>query len=276
MSTRRTGTRRTLLAATVCLALAGCEQQTLYVGLSQTEANEMLSVMYASGLPAEKLPDEDGGYSVTTSKEAFAHAMGLLQNSGLPREQFESIGEIFEKESFVSSSLEERARLNFALSQEIARTVSSIDGVVMARVHLVMPERERLSQGRLPASASVFVKHRPDVDLSDSVGKIKSLVINGVEGLPYENVTVAFFDAQAYEPPRAAPAQDPAPTAPAAPDAIDPLRNGSRPIEATLAPGPNWLVAPLLPAGLAGYLLWRRRAAAAAKAAPAEGARDDG
>ena len=191
---------RTLLALVACLALAGCRQETLYVGLSQTEANEMLSLMYASGLEAEKLLETDGTYAVTTSRDAFPKAMTLLQANGLPREQFESMGKVFAKEGFVSSPLEERARLNFALSQEISRTLSSIDGVVMARVHLVMPERERLAENRRPASASVFVKHRPDVDLSDAVGKIKSIVINGVENLPYDNVTVAFFETRPFAP----------------------------------------------------------------------------
>ena len=194
---------RPVLVLLVALALGGCGgQQTLYVGLSQTEANEMLSLMYASGLPGEKLVEKDGTYTVTTSKEGFPKSMALLQRHGLPREQFESMGNVFAREGFVSSPLEERARLNFALSQEISRTISSIDGVVMARVHLVIPERERLAENRKPASASVFVKHRPDVDLSGEVGKIKSIVINGVENLPYDNVTVAFFEARPFDPPQ--------------------------------------------------------------------------
>lgn len=191
------GSLRSSLALLLALALLGCGgQQTLYVGLTQTEANEMLSLMYASGLPGEKLVEKDGSYTVTTSKDAFPRSMALLQRHGLPREQFESMGKVFAREGFVSSPLEERARLNFALSQEMSRTISSIDGVVMARVHLVMPERERLVENRQSASASVFVKHRPDVDLSDQIGKIKSIIINGVENLPYDNVTVAFFEAQ--------------------------------------------------------------------------------
>ena len=179
-----------------CVALVGCREETLYVGLTQVEANQMLALMYASGLPAAKLLDKDGSYTVTTTRDAFPESMALLHAHGLPREQFESMGEVFQKEGFVSSALEERARFNFALSQEMARTISSIDGVVMARVHLVMPERERLSDDRQTSSASVFVKHRPDVDLSGALGKIKSIVINGVENMPYEKVTVAFFETE--------------------------------------------------------------------------------
>ena len=260
MRTRSTGAtaraRRALLALLGCVALGGCaERETLYVGLTQTSANEMLSLMYAAGLPAEKLADKDGTYTVTTSRAAFPESMALLQSNGLPREQFESMGQVFRKEGFVSSTLEERARLNFALSQEIARTVSSIDGVVMARVHLVIPERERLSENHRPASASVFVKHRPDVDLSGAVGKIKSIVINGVEDLPYDNVTVAFFEGRPYEVAGTFGAAGAAPGAAA---------------EGVLAsvPGTTWLAAlPLLVGGL-GFGLWRHLRDRAARPKP--------
>lgn len=236
-----------MIVSLACLVLAGCRQETLYVDLTQTEANEMISLMYASGLPAEKLVDKDGSYSITTSREAFAPAMALLQANGLPHEQFESMGNVFKKEGFVSSSLEERARLNFALSQEISRTVSSIDGVIMARVHLVIPERERLKENRQPASASVFIKHRPEIDPSEATGKIKSLVINGVENLPYENVTVAFFEARPYEP---------SASSPAPPGADGPPKGALAAAFAT--PGPTWLALPLILCAL-GAALWYRQ-----------------
>ena len=116
--------------------------------------------MYTAKLPAEKHLVQGQEYSVTTTKEAFSSAKMLLQACGLPREKFDSLGDVFRKEGFVSSPLEERARLNHALrvSQEMSHTVSSIDGVVMARVHLVVPERMQLDNAVKPSSASIFVK----------------------------------------------------------------------------------------------------------------------
>ncbi len=158
----------------------------------------MVALMYAAGLPASKNSEKGNTFRVDTTKDAFASAMALLQSQGLPRVRYESLGDVFKKEGFVSSPLEERARLNHALSQEISHTISSIDGVVMARVHLAVPEREQLAEHTSPSSASVFVKHRPDVDLTGSVSKIKSMVVNGVENLPYENVTIALFPAKPF------------------------------------------------------------------------------
>ena len=184
----------TLLAA--CLLITACQEQVLHSKLSESEANEMLAVLYANGVDASKLEDKDGTFRVDTGKSGFTKAVSVLQLHGLPRERFQSLGQVFEKDGFVSSPLEERARLNYALSQEIAHTITNIDGVVLARVHLAVPKKEHLSDSAAPSSASVFVKHRPDVDLTPSIPKIKSLVVTGFENLPYDNVTVGLFPAE--------------------------------------------------------------------------------
>lgn len=185
-----------LLFLILCVAiLQGCKEQVLYSGLNEQEANEMVALLYASGLPAAKLSEKGEQFRVDTNMDSFADAMAILQSHGLPRKRFASLGEVFAKEGFVSSPLEERARLNHALSEELSHTLSTIDGVIVARVHLAVPEKEHLVHDQEPSSASVFVKHRYDVDLTSSVTKIKALVVDGVENLPYENVTVGLFAA---------------------------------------------------------------------------------
>lgn len=175
------------------LTLSACSEQALYSDLPERQVNEMVAVLQIAGLPAAKKDLGKGLFSVTIQNRYFADAVEYLRANGYPREQFENLGSVFEKEGFVSSPLEENARLVFALSQEIANTISSIDGVVMARVHLAMPEQNPLDEAVKPASASVFIKHRREIDLTSYISKIKSLVVNGVEGLPYDNVTVALF-----------------------------------------------------------------------------------
>lgn len=179
-----------------CCFLTGCESQVLFSDLTETEANEIVAVLYSANLAADKVMDsKSSSYKVFTDKPSFSEAVSILQARGLPRERFESVGDVFKKDGFVSSPLEERARLNYAFSQELSRTIANIDGVIMARVHLAVPKKAYLSEDVKPSSASVFVKHRADVDLAMSVGKIKSLVVTGLENLPYENVTVGLFPA---------------------------------------------------------------------------------
>jgi type III secretion protein J len=78
----------------------------------------------------------------------------------------------------------------FALSQELSRTVSEIDGVLSARVHLVLPENDPLRQQLIPSSASVFIRHRASIPINDLVPQVKMLVANGIAGLSYEKVSV--------------------------------------------------------------------------------------
>jgi len=172
--------------------LAGCGKDPLYSKLDEQQANEMLAVLVGAGVDASKVPVEDG-WSIEVARSGVPRAMDVLKAEGYPHENYQSLGEVFRKEGFVSTPLEERARLLHALSQELSRTVSSIDGVVVARVHLAIPERNRLSEDRPLSSASVFIKHKPGSQVVNKAASIKALVVNSVEGLPYDNVTVTFF-----------------------------------------------------------------------------------
>jgi type III secretion protein J len=197
--------QRCALGAAVLLLLSACGEQELYAQLSQRQANEMTAVLRSSGIEAEKKPRDGGLFAVMAPRESFSQAIEVLRAHGLPREGYDSLGQVFKKEGFGSSPIEDRARLNHALSQEIANTLSSIDGVVTARVHLSLPERDPLADKAAPSSASVFIKHRAGVDLNARVGNIKSLVINALPSLPYDNVTVALFQAEPLPVARAAP-----------------------------------------------------------------------
>ena len=179
------------------ICLSACSQQDLYGQLSERQANEMVAVLRNAGLHADKATSRDGkAFVVSTRASDFSRAVEVLQAGGFPKDSFDTIGQVFKKEGFVSSALEERARFTHALSQELSNTLSNIDGVVQARVHVSVPEKNPLSDKPQHSTASVFIKHRPGVDLSQQTGKIKALVVNAMEGLPYDNVTVALFPAE--------------------------------------------------------------------------------
>src|SRR5437868_7282777 len=160
------------IAASAVILLAGCGEQDLYADLSQRQANEMVAVLRNAGIDADKQGRDNNLFAVTAPKDNFAQAVEVLRAAGYPREGFDTLGQVFKKEGFVSSPLEERARLTHALSQEIANTIASIDGVVVARVHLSVPEHDPLAEKQTPSSASVFIKHRPAVDLNARLGQI--------------------------------------------------------------------------------------------------------
>lgn len=194
-SIARFSKRVALLAVPIAL-LVGCGKQELYSQLSEQQANEVVAALQAAGIDSEKRSQE-GQFSVLTDSGDFPAAVGTLSAQGLPRETFDNMGNVFKREGFVSTPLEERARLLHAMSQEISNTLSDIDGVVTARVHLVVPERSPLSDKPQPSAAAVFIKYRPDRNLTEQVPQIKALVVNSIEGLAYDNVTVALFPADA-------------------------------------------------------------------------------
>jgi type III secretion protein J len=188
--------RRFVLILIAASALAACGREPLYGELEEQQVNEMLAVLVASGLDAAKVRSEKG-WSLEVDRDDLPQAMAVLKAEGYPRERYDSLGQVFRKEGFVSTPLEERARLLYALSQELSRTVSSIDGVVVARVHLAIPERRPLSDEKPLSSASVFIKYKPGSQVVNKTAAIKALVVNSVEGLPYDNVTVTFFATEA-------------------------------------------------------------------------------
>jgi type III secretion protein J len=242
--------RLTLLPVAAAFLLTACGTQDLYAQLDEQQANEMVAVLRNAGLEADKEAREGQNFAVVAPASEFARAVTVLRANGYPRDSFDSIGHVFKKDGFVSSPVEEHARLTHALSQEIANTLSHIDGVIVARVQLALPEKDPLVDKPQAAAAAVFIKHRAGIDLSGSVGQIKALVVNSVEGLPYDNVTVALFPAQNW------------------PEAGVPRAAATSPLDVALA-----LLAAVGATGLVagGTLwLWRRRRAAAA---PAPGTR---
>jgi type III secretion protein J len=185
--------RKLGLAALAVLALSGCRVE-VYDKLSQRDANEMTALLLMAGVDAKRITQKDGLFAVTVSESDFAEAVTLIDRSGLPKPSFASMSDVLNDERLIASPSEERARLNYALSQELSRTVSEIEGVVIARVHLATPSNDPLSRrDATDSSASVAIHHRADFAATGVVPRIKVLVANAVDGLDYDRVSIALF-----------------------------------------------------------------------------------
>jgi type III secretion protein J len=186
------------LVLLVALLLSACEAE-LYNNLDQRQANEMVGTLQQRGIPAQRVAVKGGQYTVVVDKGRFAESIAVLKEAGLPKQEFQNMGQVFKKDGLVSSPMQERAQMIFALSQELSRTVSEIDGVLSARVHLVLPENDPLRQQLVPSSASVFIRHRGNMAVGNLVPQVKMLVANGVAGLSYDKVSVVLVPVDAQK-----------------------------------------------------------------------------
>lgn len=184
-----------LLALAVSLVLAACGDETLYSALGEQQANEVQAALIAGGIGARKAPVEGGAFAVRVAPADIPGAMSVLRALGLPRVTPANMGEVFSREGLIASPTEERARYLYALSQELSATLMQIEGVVSARVHVALPERDSLTRERATqASVAVVIIHRDDVSLAHYETDIKAIVTDGIEGMDDVNrVTVKFF-----------------------------------------------------------------------------------
>ncbi len=183
-----------LAALLLLLALTSCRED-LYRGLSQRDANEMSALLLEKGIEVERLPDESGRMKILVDTSEFPRAVEVLSRAGYPKESFSSIAEVFPGDGIIVSPFEQRARLMYALGQELSRTVSAIDGVVSARVHVAVPEEDVRITSRGKPSASVLVRVRPEADAASLAARIRSLVARGVPDLSVEDVSISFDSA---------------------------------------------------------------------------------
>lgn len=181
------------------ILLAGCKME-LYSQLPENDVNDMMAILLRNGINSEKIPEKKTGtFAIHVQQGQMPAAVALLKGQGFPKEKHASIKELFKKEGLISSPLEERIRFIYGLSQDVQETLSRIDGVITARVHIVLPENDPFTDQTKPSSASVFIKYLPESHLEDIKSEIKLIVEKSIEGLSYDKVSVVMLPADIPE-----------------------------------------------------------------------------
>jgi flagellar M-ring protein FliF len=160
----------------------------LFGDLDTKDSGEIVQKLEAMNTPYQLKGD---GTEIMVPTDQVTRVRMLLADDGLPHGG--SVGyEIFDKSNaFGTSSFVENIDQVRALEGELARTISSLDAVQSARVHLVLPQREIFTRERANSSASIVVKMRGAGELSKmQVASIQHLVASAVPDLTPERVSV--------------------------------------------------------------------------------------
>lgn len=172
----------------VSLRVSTPDMKVLYSDLSTADSSAMAGKLQSGSIPFDVSAD---GTRIMVAEKEVGRARLLLAEAGLPNGG--SMGyEIFDKDSgFGTTNFVQNINQVRALEGELARTISSLQGVHNARVHIVLPQRELFSREARPSSASVFLGLRGTGGIESSqISAIQSLIASAVPGLKASNVSI--------------------------------------------------------------------------------------
>lgn len=179
----------------IFLCLSGCKLE-VYKGLTEDQVNEMVATLIYRGIDADKSPGGKEGFSLLVAEEQLIRALEILKKNALPRERYVNIGDVFSGQGMISSQSEERARMAFAISQELSDTFSRIDGVLTARVHVVPGRTDQASDTKVAPSMAIFLRHTPDSPVVNMLPGIREIAAKSLPDLEYDRTAVMLLPVQ--------------------------------------------------------------------------------
>ena len=169
------------------LILQQPSRTTLYASLPESEKSKILDALMNSGIDATIDPTTG---DVMVPVPDYHESKMKLAAQGLPTSVpggYDTLGEI----QMGTSRSVESMKLKQSQEIELARSISEIDYVTAARVHLAIPEKSVFVRDTAPVTASVFVQLLEGRSLdATQVKAITHLVSSSVPGLNEANVTI--------------------------------------------------------------------------------------
>ena len=163
------------------------ERTTLYASLPEAEKARVVEALKNSGV--DVMLDPSTGDVIVPVSDYHSSRMTLAAQ-GLPAsipDGYNAISDI----PMGSSKSVENVRLKQSQEIELARSISEIEGLVAARVHLAIPEKSVFARASTPPTASVFVQMQGGRSLSSQqVEAIVHLVSSSVPFMAKNDVTV--------------------------------------------------------------------------------------
>lgn len=190
------------VGVTVVLWWRGPNWNLLYGNLSDSDASAVVQSLQTAGI--EYKLDATSG-AVMVPAERVHDARLQLAAQGLPEGKGAGFDMISKDPGFGVSEFMESARYQYALENELARTISSLQAVEAARVHLALPQQSAFVRDRRAPSASVLLQLRRGHRLEpEQVSAIVHMVASSIPELESERVTVVDQEGRLLSAPKSA------------------------------------------------------------------------
>ncbi|GAB4432527.1 MAG: flagellar basal-body MS-ring/collar protein FliF [Anaerolineae bacterium] len=189
--------RKIGLAALVVAAITGLifflawsqapDYAVAFSGLNAEDASAITTHLQENNINYEL---SEGGSTISVPADQVHQIRLDLASQGLPGQG--NVGmELFDSTNLGMTDFVQQVNYQRALEGELARTISSLNNVHSARVHIVIPQPTLYSDEEQPTTASVVIELENGQNINkEQVQAISHLVSSAVEGLSPENLTI--------------------------------------------------------------------------------------
>lgn len=179
-----------LVAIIIIILISSASKQNmavLYNSLDPQDAAKIVEILNEKQIKYEL---RDNGTTILIERDKIYETRLQLASEGLP--QTSTVGyEIFDRTNLGMSEFVQKLNYRRALEGELARTISSVQEIEKARVHIVIPEKALFEKDQKPPTASVILTLKSGRGINkSSIEGIQNLIAGSVEGMSPDNVTV--------------------------------------------------------------------------------------
>ncbi len=170
----------------VATTTGGTPMSTLFGGLEPSTAAEVTAELDAQGVPYNLM---DGGQVIQVPSDQVHSLRLAMAAQDLPGTA--NGWNILDNQGITATVFQQQIGFQRAMEGELARTISVIDGVSSANVHLAIPEDDLIVSDNKHPSASVLLVTNGGGTISPmQVDAIVNLVASSIEGLTPDQVAV--------------------------------------------------------------------------------------
>ncbi len=181
-----------VLASIVGIILIATSTSKPQMGVLFSDLQEKDVALITEKLRDRQVPYElgDKGKTVLVPADVLYETRINLASEGLP--QTSVVGyELFDKANLGMSDFMQKLNYRRALEGELSRTITTLEEVAKARVHVVVPEKALFEEDQKHPTASVLLQIKPGRRVNKvNIEGIQNLIASSVEGMEPGSVTV--------------------------------------------------------------------------------------